>query len=492
MSVSASASPATEPAEQGSLREVVLAGPGGVPDVGDEAAGGVWALLADARQIAAGLAAAGHMDTRRRALPGVVTVLAVLALCLFRRESYTLVLARVFAAWPQGLAPGEAAPTASALSQARARLAGQPLRELFTATAAGVDHPATAGSYLFGLLVTAFDGTVLDLAATDDNAAEFAVPRGGRFPQARLLTHIACGTRRVLAAQAGSSAVSEQALTDQLLSSLGRGMLNLADRNFFSMARWVAAAGTGAQLAWRVKNGIRSLPARITEALPDGSAHVRLRESDAMLAARRAKAGDRHLPRLADTIARLVEFTVTVTDRQGRKRTSRFRVLTTLLDHVAYPAEQIAAAYAERWQAETTYLRLKVTLRGAGTRLRAHSPHLARQEIWGLLIVYNALVNLAVQAAVDLGVDPDQVSFTAVLALTHRSLGTASPCLRCGHQMTTGELTADLLTEIRAQPLVRTGRHRSSPRTKTQRRTEHTRTVSYTIEIVTSNLPRVE
>lgn len=493
MSVLPSASVASGPAEeQRSLREVVLAGPGGVRDVGAQAAGGVWTVLADPAQVTAGLAAAGHVDARRRMLPGVVTVLAVLALCLFRRESYTLVLGRVFTAWPQAGALNLTPPSAAALSQARTRLAGQPLRELFTRTAAGGDHPATAGSHLFGLVVTAFDGTVLDLAATGENMAEFAVPTGGRYPQARLVTLVACGTRRVLAAEADSAAVSEQVLLDRLVESLSPQMLNLADRNFFSMARWVRCAATGAQLVWRVKNGARSLPVRIVAVLPDGSVLVRLRESDAMLAARRAKAGDRSLTRLADTLARLVEFTVTVTDSQGRMRTSRFRVLTTLLDHVAYPAGQIADAYTERWQAEVTYLRLKVSLRGAGTRLRGHSPQLARQEVWGLLIVYNALVDLAVRAAVSLGVDPDQVSFTAVLALTHRSLAAGTGCSHCGHRPTAGELVQGLVTDISAQPLVRTGRHRASPRTQAQRRTERTRTVSYTIEIVTSNLPRAE
>ena len=493
MSVSPSASVANEPAgEQPSLREVVLAGPGGVRDVGSEAAGGVWAVLADPAQITAGLAAAGHVDARRRMLPGVATVLAVLALCLFRRESYTLVLGRVFTARPRAVLAYPGPPSAAALSQARTRLAGQPLRELFVRTAAGGQHPVTAGSHLFGFVVTAFDGTVLDLAATDDNIAEFAVPTGGRYPQARLVTLVVCGTRWVLAAQADSAAVSEQVLLDRLIASLGSGILNLADRNFFSMARWVRCAATGAHLIWRVKNGARSLPVRIVAVLSDGSVLVRLRESNAMLAARRAKAGDRSLARLADTLARLVEFTVTVTDTQGRARTSRFRVLTTLLDHEAYPARQIADAYTERWQAETTYLRLKVSLRGAGTRLRGQSPKLARQEIWGLLIVYNALVALAVRAAVNLGVDPDQVSFTAVLALTHRSLAAETGCPRCGHRQTPDELVEGLLADISAQPLVRTGRCRASPRTQAQRRTERSRTVSYTIEIVPSNLPRVE
>ena len=471
------------------LREAVLAGPGGVVQVEPAAGSGVWALLADSRQIEAGLRAAGHVDRRQRALPGTVTVLAVLALCLFRRENYDLVLARVFASSSM-VRVVDGVPSGQALSQARTRLIGEPLQALFTQTAAA-PAVSTSGTHLFDLLLCAFDGTVLDLANTGENAGVFTVPTGGRFPQARLVTLVACGTRRILAAALDSAGVSEQALVDRLAADLRPGMLNLADRNFFAMYRWVRFSATGAHLAWRVKNGARSLPARIIKVLPDGSARVLLHESDEMLAARRRRAGDRSLARLPDTIARLVEFTVTVTDRRGRSSTSRFRVLTTLTDHHRYPAGQIAAAYAQRWQAEVAYLHLKVTLRGAGTRLRGQTPHLARQEIWGLLIVYNALVDLATRAAVNLGVDPDQVSFTAVLALTRASMTTtATTCEHCGHPPTGSGVAETLMAAITNHPVARTGRQRTSPRSKQQRRTERTRTVSYTIEIVPSNLPR--
>jgi hypothetical protein len=210
-------------------------------------------------------------------------------------------------------------PSASALSQARARLEGQPTKALFERTASrqaatpasGGEQPAArgeaeaAGGRAFGLELTAFDGTCLDLAATAEMAEQFAVPSGGRHPQARLVTLARCGTRHILAAAVGSYATSEQRLFDQTVGALRPGTLNLADRNFFSMARWVTAAATGVQLAWRVKNGVRSLPAKRLAVLSDGSNLLRLRESNSMLAARRAAAGDRSLPRLPDTLARL-------------------------------------------------------------------------------------------------------------------------------------------------------------------------------------------
>jgi hypothetical protein len=468
------------------LRRAVVAGPGGPVEVDDIVLGGVLGSIAGEAVVVAGLAAAGHIDQRSRVLTGVMTVAVILGLCLFRRENYDLVLARVLAGSPRRVIDG-GPPTGQALSTARARLAPDSMRMVFE-QAAAVMPAAGPGGYAFGLLLTAFDGTVFDLAGTADIAARFATPSGGRFPQARLVTLIACGTRWIIAARLGSSALSEQHLVDQVVDALQPGTLNLADRNFFSMARWSRCTATGADLAWRVKNGARSLPARIVRILPDGSALIRLHESDAMLTHRRATIGDRRLPRLADIHARLVEFTLTVTDSTGRARTSRFRILTTLLDHTRYPAGQIAAVYAERWQAEVIYLRVKSTLRGTGTRLRGQTPTLADQEIWGLLTVYNALVGLAVAAAVTLGVDPDEISFAAVLALTRASAATDPACVQCGHQ--SANPVDDLVTAIAAQPRNRTTRQRSSPRTKTQRQTERTRDVSYTITIVASNLPK--
>jgi len=38
-------------------------------------------------------------------------------------------------------------------------------------------------SLVFGLVVTATDGTVFDLAATEAIQARFATPTGGRFPR---------------------------------------------------------------------------------------------------------------------------------------------------------------------------------------------------------------------------------------------------------------------------------------------------------------------
>jgi hypothetical protein len=472
---------APEP-DRGGVREAVLAGPGAVAGLDGRQRSSLLERLAGSGAVRAALASCGHVDARRRVLTGEVTVKVVLGLGLFSGEGYDSVLAKVMPALAGSVPPGAGVPTGSALTQARARVDEKVFQSLFRATAGEPDQGPVVGATEFGLELTAFDGTTFDLADTDAIRICFATPTGGYHPQARVVTLTVCGTRRVRAAAVGSYATSEQELTDTLIDALKAGTLNLADRNFFSMSRFLACSATGAHLAWRVKNNNDSLPAKVATTLPDGSHLVRLRESNNMLSRRRRSAGDKTLPRLPDTIARLVEFDLFVTDGQGRRRRSRFRILTTLLDHEAYPAQQIAAVYAERWQAELAYYRIKVTLRGNGIVLRGQTPNLAKQEIWALLCVYNALCDLATETAVSLGLDPDQISFVAVLRLT-RTHATAT--CTCSRQPDT------LRTAIAAHPTNRVDRHRTSPRTTRERRTERTRDVTYTINIVSSNLPKV-
>jgi hypothetical protein len=204
-------------------------------------------------------------------------------------------------------------------------------------------------------------------------------------------------------------------------------MLNLADRGFFSMDRFTRFSATGADLAWRVKNSAKSVPCKTLEVLPDGSELVILHESGGMLARRRRESRNRAAPRLPDTIARLVTFTVTARTPGGRSKTTRIRVLTTLLDHEAYPARDIAALYAERWQIEIAFLHLKKTVRGTRRPLRGQSPELARQEAWALLLIHNIVATAAARAAAGAGTGPRLVPFTAVLGLVRATSPPTSP-----------------------------------------------------------------
>jgi len=491
----ADVTPRLEATQREALAEVVLAGPGSALTWADEARqAGLLQQLAGGDAVAGALAGAGH-DCKYDgvALNGAATVLCVLAGCLFSSLGYDSLLSLMVSL--PGLirrAPGRKMLTGPALSQARARLGEAPLRRLFEFLAARTQVPGP-GSMWKGMELTAYDGSTIACFSDPALAAEFGVPAGGKHPLIRLVTLISCGTRRVLAAAVGGYHDSEQVLVDELISALRPGMLNTADRNFFSMDRWIRASATGSELVWRVKNGARSVPFKIIRTLPDGSQMVRMRESDGMRARRRAQIGDPAAPRLPGTIARLVEFDVLTTTERGKTRLSRFRLLTTLLGHQDYPARQVAGVYAERWAVEISYLHLKNTLRGSRRVLRGRSVPLARQEIWAYLIVYNMLCDLAAQAAALDGTDPDQISIIAALHLLRDHVTADVCCPHCGKRAAgAARSTAALQAAVAAHPKNRTDRQRTGPRTAAQRRTGHTENVEYTIMIAPSNLSKLD
>jgi len=335
---------------------------------------------------------------------------------------------------------------------------------------------------------TSFDGTTAELFNNDELAEAFGVPTGGTKPKVRIVAHVRTGSRRWIGAAVGGYHDGENALVDDLACTLREGMLNLADRGFFSMDRWIRFSATGAHLCWRVKNGAKSVPFKTLKTLPDGSELVLLHESDGMLTKRRRDIADKTAPRLPDTIARLVQFTIVTRTASGRVKTSVIRVLTTLLDHAAFPAAGIAALYAERWQVEIAYFHLKKTLRGARRVLRGQSVTLARQEVWAFLLVHNMIATLAARAAALAGIDPDEISFTAVLGLVRAHLQADTCCPHCGRRP--DDPLALLLAGVLACPRNRTGRKRTSGRTPAERRTRRTEEATYTITITPSNLPQ--
>ena len=434
-------------------------------------------------------ASAGHRYDR--VLTAKMTVICVLVACLFPGDGYDAVLAKAFGLPGLRFKPGTQVPAGSAFSQARRLLGEQAMRRIFELDAAVADADLGITALWKGLEVTAIDGTTMELARNDVLACEFGVPADGARPLLRIAAHVRTPSRRWIGAEIGGYHDGENNLADKLEWSFRPGMLNLADRGFFSMDRWIRFSATGAHLAWRVKNGAKSVPFRTVRELPDGSELVMLRESDGMRTRRRRATANPHAGRLPDTAARLVTFTIRAETRSGRVKTTLMRVLTTLLDHEAFPAREIAALYAERWQVETAFLYLKKTVRGPRRALRGQSPDLARQEAWALLLIHNIVATAAARAAAEAGTDPRLIPFTAVLGLVRSHVAADIRCRHCGHRPTRpDDPLAGLTSAILALPRHRPGRQRTSGRTAAERRSRRTEEVTYTIDITKSNLPK--
>lgn len=337
----------------------------------------------------AALAETGTVQARVRDLPSRVVVYLLLAAGLFAEVGYGQVWARMVAGL-DGLAV--AIPTAGALAQARRRIGPAPLKALFGLLAGSAAGPATKGVYWRGLVVTAIDGTTM--CCPDSTANLRVLRRGGGhhggtgYPMIRLLALVACGTRTVLDATFGSTSVGETTYTRNLLPALHRGMIVLADRNFAAQNLIAEVAGTGADLLIRVKNG-RRLP--VCRRLPDGS----------------------YVSRIGPVEVRVIRATVTTITSAGRN-SEAYTLVSTVLDPDC-PATEIIGLYHQRWEIETSFLELKSTILG-GRVLRARTPGGVDQEIYALLVTYQALRIAITDATIARpDIDPDRASFSIAL-----------------------------------------------------------------------------
>ena len=118
----------------------------------------------------------------------------------------------------------------------------------------------------------AIDGTCVDVRDTLANADFFGRPPASRgeqsaFPQARLVAVVECGTHEIFDEVLGQCRSSEIEMARALAGRLERGMLVLADGGLYGFKLWSQAAGTGADLLWRVKTTLRR---RDVQRLRDG------------------------------------------------------------------------------------------------------------------------------------------------------------------------------------------------------------------------------
>ncbi len=371
---------------------------------------GLLTKVFPAEVVDAVIAECGRTEKRRRSLPARSMAYFAMGMALHSEGSYEDVLAMISdgLAWAQRDERSGKLANKAAISHARDRLGPEPMAMLFSRVARPLAVKDTPGCWLAGRRLVAIDGTCLDLPDTPANDAFFGRPgvmKGERsaFPQARVVALAECGTHAMFDAVIGPYTTSENAASAELLGRLEPGMLCLADRGFYSFKAWENARGTGADLLWRVKDNLKLEP---VQDLPDGSWLADV--FDSVADQRR-----RHPVRV-----RVVSYTV----EDGRDTTGPYRLITTLLDHHQAPATQLAAAYAQRWEIESSYDELKTHQRGPRTILRSKSPRLVTQEIWGHLCCHYAIRTLMLDAADHAGRDPDRVSFVAALRISRRSI----------------------------------------------------------------------
>lgn len=356
--------------------------------------------------------ATGTRERRRRRLPTHLVVTLVVAMGLWASESMRHVLAEVVAGWREVTTSDQTGwrlPSTAAIVQARQRVGARLLREVFQAVARPIATVQTPGAFLGGLRMMAIDGTTIDVADTPENDRAFGRPttkRGdGAFPQVRVLALIETGTHVICDAVIRPYGTGEVPTALRLLRSIGSGMLLLWDRGFHSYAMVRTTLEREAHFLGRTKKNIVLRP---TEILADGSFLARIYPSPT------ARRHDRDGIEL-----RVIEYALDTPAGPGREQ---YRLITSLLDERAFPAEVLAATYHERWEIETALDEVKVHQWAHPRPLRSKHPRGVVQEVYGLLLAHLAIRTVMHQAALQEGIDPDRLSFTGALRVLRRAI----------------------------------------------------------------------
>jgi hypothetical protein len=385
----------------------------------------------------------GTVQRRVRLLPTRVVIFFVLALALFERCAYRQVWAKMIA----GLGGLAVVPSAGALSRARRRVGAKPLRALFEAVCGPVGRPGTPGAFWRGLRTVALDGACVHVRDTAAIAARYPKIRAAQiaygYPLLRLTALIECGTRALIGAVFGPESHTEHDHARALLGRLRAGMLLLADAGYDDWTLMREVRATGAHYLFRSTAARTPL---IMAELADGSYLSVL--------------GYGKLP------VRIVEAWITVTWADGTTHRQQWRLISSLLDHVAYPAAELVTLYHQRWQIETAYASIKCTILD-GRVLRSAHPEDIDQEVYALLCVYQAIIRITVDAIDSRpATHPQRASFTIAIQTARDQVITANAITPDTNNILIGAIgtavLANLLPTRRPRAKARTRKHATS------------------------------
>lgn len=324
----------------------------------------------------------GRTQIRTRLLPARVVLYFVLTLCMFPELNYERVaeLLSQGMRWGLGRPTACPSPTAAALSQARLRLGPEPLRALFAETGAAVLAGARDGAEGSGLRVLALDFARFAVPDSEENLARFGgacadraagCPEfaDGGVPQVQVLAMAHQDSRTIVGAEVGSVGEGRLALARPLLRTLRRGDLLLAELTTVDARSWCIARQHGAELLWSVPPTTQ-LPQHAV--LSDGSYRSVL-DGGGWCAS-----GDDALAVPVRVVDRVVDGT-------------RVQLITSLLSPKSAPAARLIDLYTARWRFSDALGELDPG-HGLGQRaLRARSVWGVEQEVWGHLLVHQAI-----------------------------------------------------------------------------------------------------
>ena len=358
-------------------------------------------------------------------------------------------------------------PDASAYCQARQRV---PL-SVFVAALRKVGR-CFEGRVLPELLwhgrrVRVVDGSSCSMPDTAELQSEFGQPDaqkpGCGFPVARMVVMFCWATGAILDVVIGAYRSSELTLVGQLWGRLKERDIVLADRFYCTY-------GVVAELLRRSCDAVFRLHGARSRTM-DFRKGKCLGRQDRLMTWDRPTIRPRGLSRkqwmsLPEHITvRVIRFCPQIPGFRSRT----IMVATTLVDAVAYPLEEIARLYADRWTVELRLRDVQTTLQMH--ILRGKSADIIRKEILMHLVAYNLIRALMWQAAQQHGRFLHRLSFAGTIA----RVNAIAPYLWFHARRRRARIVYSLLLEWIARDQLPDRPHRIEPRAVKRRPKKYTR-----------------
>ena len=292
--------------------------------------------------------------------------------------------------------------------RARAKLDRSTLRRLARQAGRQLDGQAPADWLWRGLRARLVDGFTFTLMDTPENQRAYPQAKtqkpGVGLPIARAcaVLSLATGALRDLAVGPyEGKQTGESALLRTILDGFDPGDVAVFDRYYCSFMMLALLGLRGVHGCTRLHQG-RTSDFRRGRRLGDHDHRVTWTRP-----ARPAWMPHEQYARIPETLTlREIQFNVVVPGR----RTETITVVTTLLDPVAYPKEDIADLYGYRWNAELDIRDLKQTL--GLDHVRCKTPEMAERHLWTTLLAYNLIRKVMATAAALHGKQPRRLGFT--------------------------------------------------------------------------------
>lgn len=336
----------------------------------------------------------GVATVRRRRLPLDSVMLAIVGMSLFRNEPVWDIATKLDISLPgknKFVAP-------SALVQARQRLGEEAVGHTFRLMAQRA-FSNNSFEHWCGLNLLAVDGAVFRAQDTSDNVNAFGCERNNKgdsaYPQIRMCSLMEVSSHLLLASEFDSRKVGEMSLAQRLVRSVPDNSLTLFDRGYYSL---------GLLYQWQCqgKNTHWMLPAR--KDLQFTVKH-QLSPDDAIVVLKTTPQARKKLSDLPEQVeVRLTSY------MSGGKS---YRVLSSMTDALNYPYDDVIDVYTQRWEIELGFREMKQGLHQAKHTLRSKKPEMVRQELWGLLLAYNLVRIMMLDAVKDTpDINPNRLSFS--------------------------------------------------------------------------------